>query len=119
MGSWGNRTTSDLVGFLEGAMPPGNPGSLGEEAYVNVVAFLLDYNGARPGNQPLTAATKTEIRSVATGQVRAVAQAGGRGGRRGAAAGPGGAAGRASGSPDSGNAPRAHGFRRSQELIRP
>ncbi len=80
MGSWGNRTTSDLVGFLQGAMPPGNPGSLGEEAYVNVVAFLLDYNGARPGNQPLTAATKTEIRSVATGQVRAVAQAGGRGG---------------------------------------
>ena len=72
IGSWGNRTTNDLVGFLQGAMPPGNPGSLGEEAYVNVVAFLLDYNGARPGNQALTAATKTEIRSVATGQVRAV-----------------------------------------------
>ncbi|HEV3329937.1 MAG TPA: PQQ-binding-like beta-propeller repeat protein [Bryobacteraceae bacterium] len=80
IGSWGNRTTSDLVGFLQGAMPPGNPGSLGEEAYVNVVAFLLDYNGARPGNQPLTAATKTEIRSVATGQIRTVAQAAGRGG---------------------------------------
>src|ERR1035438_4376983 len=39
MGSWGNRTTSDLVSFLQGAMPPGNPGGLGEEAYVNVVAF--------------------------------------------------------------------------------
>jgi alcohol dehydrogenase (cytochrome c) len=85
IGSWGNRTTNDLVGFLQGAMPPGNPGSLGEEAYVNLVAFLLDYNGARPGAQALTAATKTEIRSVATGQVRAVAQAGGRGG----AGGPG------------------------------
>ncbi|HUI78772.1 MAG TPA: PQQ-binding-like beta-propeller repeat protein, partial [Bryobacteraceae bacterium] len=80
MGSWGNRTTSDLIGFLEGAMPPGNPGGLGREAYVNVVAFLLDTNGARPGNQALTADTKTEIRSVATGQVRTVAQAGGRGG---------------------------------------
>src|ERR1700761_4635911 len=34
MGSWGGRTTNDLVGFLEGAMPPNNPGSLGEEAYV-------------------------------------------------------------------------------------
>jgi alcohol dehydrogenase (cytochrome c) len=94
MGSWGNRTTSDLVGFLQGAMPPGNPGSLGEEAYVNVVAFLLDSNGARPGNQPLTAATKTEIRSVATGQLRAAAPAG-----RG-----GGAAGRDRGAPLGGRA---------------
>ncbi|MBV8903161.1 MAG: cytochrome c, partial [Acidobacteriia bacterium] len=92
IGSWGDRTTSDLVGFLQGAMPPNNPGSLGEEAYLNVVAFLLDYNGARPGNQPLTAANKTTIRSVATGQIRQVAQAGapagrggqGRGGRGGA-----------------------------------
>jgi alcohol dehydrogenase (cytochrome c) len=88
MGSWGDRTTADLMGFLEGAMPPGNPGSLGEEAYLNVVAFILDSNGARPGTQPLTAASKTTIRSVATGQVRLVAQAGGggqgRGGRGGA-----------------------------------
>src|ERR1700687_219058 len=30
MGSWGNRTTHDLVNFMEGAMPPGNPGGLGE-----------------------------------------------------------------------------------------
>ena len=28
-GSWGNRTVGDLVGFLEGAMPPNNPGGLG------------------------------------------------------------------------------------------
>src|SRR5579885_917125 len=70
MGSWGSRTTSDLIGFLQGAMPPSNPGSLGETAYVNVVAFLLDSNGARPGNQPLTASTAVTINSVATGQVR-------------------------------------------------
>jgi alcohol dehydrogenase (cytochrome c) len=44
---------------------------LGEEAYVNVTAFILDFNGARPGNQPLTAATKIAIRSVATGKPRA------------------------------------------------
>src|SRR5258708_7532615 len=30
MGSWGGRTTGELVGFLQGAMPPGNPGGLGE-----------------------------------------------------------------------------------------
>jgi alcohol dehydrogenase (cytochrome c) len=76
MGSWGDRTPSDLIAFLEGAMPPGNPGSLGEQAYVNVAAFILDVNGARPGNQPLTATTKVVIRSIATGQVKAQPAAG-------------------------------------------
>jgi alcohol dehydrogenase (cytochrome c) len=71
MSTWGDRSPSDLVTFLEGAMPPGNPGSLGEQAYINVTAFILDFNGARPGNQPLTTASKVAIRSVASGQVRA------------------------------------------------
>ena len=75
MGSWGDRTPSDLITFLEGAMPPGNPGSLGEQAYVNVTAFILDFNGARAGNQPLTAANKVAIRSVATGQIKAADRA--------------------------------------------
>jgi alcohol dehydrogenase (cytochrome c) len=70
IGSWGDRTPSDLISFLEGAMPPSNPGGLGEQAYVNVTAFILDFNGSRPGNQPLTAATKVAIRSVASGQQR-------------------------------------------------
>src|SRR5271168_2043458 len=73
MSSWGDRTPKDLIAFLEGAMPPGNPGSLGEQAYINVAAFILDFNGARPGNQPLTAASKVAIRSVATGQIKAAA----------------------------------------------
>ena len=87
MGSWGNRTTSDLIGFMHGAMPPGNPGSLGEATYLNIAAFILDSNGARPGTQALTATTSVGIRSIATGQPRLqVAQAGrgGRGGRGGA-----------------------------------
>ena len=86
MSSWGDRTPSDLVAFLEGAMPPGNPGSLGELAYVNVAAFILDYNGARPGNQPLSAANKVAIRSVATGQIKA--QAAGRAAQQNAAGEP-------------------------------
>jgi alcohol dehydrogenase (cytochrome c) len=76
MSSWGVRTPSELVSFLEGAMPPGNPGSLGEQAYVNITAFILDFNGARPGNQPLTAASKFAIRSIATGQAKAAAAPG-------------------------------------------
>jgi alcohol dehydrogenase (cytochrome c) len=70
LSSWGDRTPADLITFLEGAMPPGNPGSLGEQTYTNVTAFILDFNGARPGNQPLTAASKVAIRSVANGQIK-------------------------------------------------
>jgi len=77
MSSWGDRTPSDLIAFLEGAMPPGNPGSLGEQAYVNVTAFILDFNGARAGSRPLTAASKVAIRSIATGQVKTAAPAAG------------------------------------------
>jgi len=80
MGSWGGRTTSDLLGFMQGAMPPGNAGGLGEATYLNIAAFILDSNGARPGAQPLTAATTVGIRSIATGQLRAQAAPGGRGG---------------------------------------
>jgi alcohol dehydrogenase (cytochrome c) len=72
-GSWGNRTVGDLVGFLEGAMPPNNPGGLGEQNYLNIAAFILQSNGARAGNQALTGNSTVAIRSV-TGQV--VAQGG-------------------------------------------
>src|SRR5579863_5194504 len=83
MGSWGGRTTKDLVGFLEGSMPPTNPGGLGEATYLAIAAFILDSNGARAGNQPLTAATTVQISSIATGQRLQVAQAAPQGGGRG------------------------------------
>src|SRR5215469_5531588 len=83
MGSWGGRTAADLVGFMQGAMPPTNPGGLGDAAYVSIAAFLLDYNGARPGNDALTATSGVTIRSVATGQPRQAAQAQAGGGGRG------------------------------------
>src|ERR1700683_2922526 len=67
MGGWGNRTTQDLVGFMAGAMPPTNPGSLTDATYLNITAFILQYNGSRPGNQAITASTNVAIRTVATG----------------------------------------------------
>ena len=81
MGSWGSRTVNDLLGFMQGAMPPDRPGQLGEPTYLNIAAFILDFNGARPGNAALAAGNATVIRTVATGQQRA--QAGGRAGGRG------------------------------------
>ena len=72
-GSWGNRTAGDLVSFMEGAMPPTNPGGLGEQNYLSIAAFILQSNGARAGNQALTANSTVAIRSV-TGQVVAQIQ---------------------------------------------
>ncbi len=86
MGSWANRSTKDLVGFMEGAMPPNNPGGLTDAAYLSITAFILQSNGSRAGNQALTATTDVTIRSVATG---VLAQAGGGGRGQGKQAGGG------------------------------
>ena len=68
VGTWGGRTVGDLIGFMAAAMPPGNP-TLGEQNYLNIAAFILDSNGARPGNQTLTASSTVGIRTIATGVV--------------------------------------------------
>ena len=65
------RTTSDLLTLIRTTMPPGNRGNLGDENYVNLVAFLLLANGAQAGNQPLIAAARVAIGSVATGKMPA------------------------------------------------
>jgi alcohol dehydrogenase (cytochrome c) len=68
VGSWGDRTVGDLAGFMQAAMPPGNA-TLGEQNYLNIAAFILDSNGARPGNQALAASNRVAIRTIATGVV--------------------------------------------------
>jgi alcohol dehydrogenase (cytochrome c) len=69
--TWARRTTRDLVLYMQSTMPPSNRGGLGEEAYVNLAAFILEANGAGPGQQPLTAAARAAIGSVATGKMPA------------------------------------------------
>jgi len=61
LGGWGDKTAAQLVTFLEGSMPPANPGSLGEQVYTAIAAFILDANGAR------NARLDSVIRAVATG----------------------------------------------------
>ncbi|HYV62919.1 MAG TPA: PQQ-binding-like beta-propeller repeat protein [Bryobacteraceae bacterium] len=68
MNQWGDRTAGELISFMKLTMPPANPGSLDEQAYIGIAAFLLDANGARAGTQPLTAASSVAIRSVAAGR---------------------------------------------------
>src|SRR5688572_6141071 len=69
--AWGDRTTGGLLSYLQSTMPPGNAGALPQEVYLNLVAFLLEANGARAGSQPITAQTDVMIRSAATGQMPA------------------------------------------------
>jgi alcohol dehydrogenase (cytochrome c) len=88
MASWGTRTSRELVTYIQQSMPPGNPGSLNEESAANVAAFILGANGATPGNQPLTAAAATIIRSVATGRPAIALRAGGVEAAPAAASGP-------------------------------
>src|SRR5258708_206650 len=71
LGQWGDRTAADLINFLRSTMPPGAGGSLPDETYINLAAFILDANSARPGNVALAAASNVTIRSVASGQRQA------------------------------------------------
>ncbi len=89
IGQWGERSVSDLAAYITKAMPPDNPGGAGQPANTNIVAYILQANGAVPGTQPLTPQTTSAIRAVAMRQappaapVAAPAQAGGRAGGAG------------------------------------
>jgi len=76
MAQWGDKTASDLIGFMRATMPPGATGSLPDQAYINLAAFILDANGARPSDRTLTAESSVAIRGVASGQRAAYLQPG-------------------------------------------
>ena len=92
MNTWGGRSTRELLALMQTTMPPSGPGSLGADVYAEIGAFILQSNGATPGNQALTNDTAVTISSVATGQ--APAPGAGRGAGRGAVAEGGRGAGR-------------------------
>ncbi len=65
---WGDRTPQALVERIRTTMPPDRPGRLGDQDYLDIVAYLLQANGAPAGDQVLTAATVVTIGAVATGE---------------------------------------------------
>jgi alcohol dehydrogenase (cytochrome c) len=71
MGRWQNRSANELIAQLRATMPPEGPGSLPEETYLNVVAYLLQSNGSEASRQPLTATTSTAIGSGLSAQAGA------------------------------------------------
>ena len=92
LGTWRNRTTRDLLEYMQGSMPP-QTASLAPDQYLSIVAFILATNGAQPGAQPFTAAVAVPIGTVASGrsagavptQTAAAPGGGQRGGRPGGA----------------------------------
>ncbi|HWF12963.1 MAG TPA: PQQ-binding-like beta-propeller repeat protein [Candidatus Acidoferrales bacterium] len=67
MNMWRNRPTSDLFTRIRTAMPLSNPGSLSDEDAANLVAYILQANGATPGTKVLTPETIVPIGAVTTG----------------------------------------------------
>lgn len=69
MNVWVERTAQQLIEYTQLTMPtsPGIPGSLGQQTYVEVVAFLLQANGAQPSDETLTATTTAVIGEIADG----------------------------------------------------
>lgn len=69
MGQWQERTVQELITYTQTTMPlsPGVPGSLGEQTYLDLVAFLLYANGAAPGDGVLTASSTLVIGHAANG----------------------------------------------------
>ena len=65
IGGWRTRTTRDLTGLIRTTMPSDNPGGLSETAYVNIAAYILQYNGIAPGTTPLTITTEVRIGGAA------------------------------------------------------
>ena len=74
LAKWRNRTTHDLLNFIQTRMPPQEPGGLGDEVHLQLVAHLLHANGAESGPEPLTSSTTVTIGSIAPDPPAAPAQ---------------------------------------------
>ena len=68
-GTFGRRPVAQLYTFIHNSMPFCEGGSLATDAYVNVVAFILQANGAKPGNEPLTPTTGVKVGDIITGEM--------------------------------------------------
>jgi mono/diheme cytochrome c family protein len=61
--TWGARTTKELYDYMSAAMPYGAP-SLSADAYAEILAHILQVNGAVAGEATLSATTAVPIGSV-------------------------------------------------------
>jgi cytochrome c len=67
--SFGKRTTADLYAYIKKSMPFCQGNSLATNVYVDIVAFILQANGAKPGNEPLSPTTSVNVADIITGEM--------------------------------------------------
>jgi mono/diheme cytochrome c family protein len=65
--SWSKHTIADLFTFIQNKMPYNQGGTLSDDAYANIVAFILSKNGAKAGSEALTATTSAKIGEIVSG----------------------------------------------------
>jgi alcohol dehydrogenase (cytochrome c) len=65
LSTWGPLTSTDLHDRIRRSMPPGREGALSEAAYLSIVAYVLQANGAVAGAQALTPTSGLRIASIA------------------------------------------------------
>ena len=46
---WGGKSVGELFSYISTKMPPSNAGALGDPAYLQITAFILQSNGLQPG----------------------------------------------------------------------
>jgi len=68
MGAWGKRTTAQLYSKIATTMPAGAGGSLSPQQYTDIVAYILDRNGAHAGGTAFTPGTAVQIDTIASGR---------------------------------------------------
>ena len=57
----GKMTTPELYAFISSGMPQDAPGSLTQQQYLNVLAYILNKNGIAPGDSALSTRTLTRV----------------------------------------------------------
>ena len=55
IGKWGGQTVGALYEYTHDRMPPSRPGSLSDQQYADIVAYILSGNGVSPGDSELPA----------------------------------------------------------------
>jgi alcohol dehydrogenase (cytochrome c) len=68
LGTWRTRTAAELIERTARTMPPQSPGSVSPAQAADIVAYILQANGARPGNTRLAATSTAAIGAVALQQ---------------------------------------------------
>jgi S-disulfanyl-L-cysteine oxidoreductase SoxD len=66
---WSAKSTGQLFRFASTNMPFNAPGSLPQETYLNLIAFILAVNGAKPGLAALRTHSDVNIGSIISGDL--------------------------------------------------